>query len=135
MNAILVAYAPAIYACVALAALILVQVLVADFAGIRNKHVPGMPVTEGHSSFLFRSVRALANTNEILGLFLLLMGCALMLQASPAWINALAWVFVAARIAHTVSYYARWGMVRGAAFGIGLTAQAGLLIACLLKLF
>lgn len=134
MDTLVGMYGPAITAGVVLAALILVQVLVADVAGIRARHVPGMPVIEGHASFLFRSVRALANTNETLGLFLLLMGCALLLQASAAWVNPLAWVYVAARGAHTVCYYARWGLARGVMFGIGLAAQAGLLFACLLKL-
>lgn len=130
MTELLAAYGPAVTAAVVLAALILVQVLVADVAGIKARHVPGMPVTEGHGSFLFRSVRALGNTNETLGLFLLLMGCALLLQASPTWVNILAWVYVGARIAHTASYYARFGRTRGVVFGIGLTAQAGLLLVC-----
>lgn len=135
MPEMLAAYGPAVTACVVLAGLILVQVLVADLAGIRAQHVPGMPVTEGHGSFLFRAARALANTNETLGLFLLLMGCALLLQASAAWVNTLAWVYVGARGAHMASYYARYGRARGAAFGVGLAAQAGLLLACLLRLF
>lgn len=134
MNEILAVYGPAVTACVVLAALILVQVLVADFAGIKARHVPGMPVAEGHGSFLFRAVRALANTNETLGLFLLLMGCALLLQAAPSWVNTLAWVYVAARGAHTAAYYARLGRTRGLVFGIGLAAQAGLLLACVLAL-
>ena len=51
-------------ACTVLGALVLTQVLVADIAHMKAKHVPGMPVTGGHASFLFRAVRAHANTNE-----------------------------------------------------------------------
>lgn len=134
MSELVAIYSPALTACVVLAGLILVQVLVADLAGIKAKHVPGMPVTEGHSSFLFRATRALANTNESLGLFLLLMACALLLRATPAWVNLLACVFVAARGAHMAFYYARWGAARGAVFGLGLAAQAGLLVVCVLAL-
>lgn len=128
-------YSPALAACVLLAALIFLQVLVADVAGILAKHVPGMPVSEGHSSFHFRSVRALANTNETLGLFLLLMACALLLNATAAWVNTLVPVYVGARVLHTVCYYARWGRTRGVVFGVGLAAQAGLLLACVRALF
>lgn len=128
MPEFLIPYTSALAACVTLGGLIFMQVLVADFAGIKAKHVPGMPVTDGHSSFLFRAVRALANTNETLGLFLLLMFAALLLQASAAWVNGLAWAFVAARGLHMVCYYARWGTARGIVFGVSLLALLGLLI-------
>lgn len=130
MPDFLIPYTSALAACVTLGGLIFIQVLVVDFAGIKAKHVPGMPVTDGHASFLFRAVRALANTNETLGLFLLLMFAALLLQASAAWVNGLAWSFTVARGLHMVCYYARWGSARGIAFGAGLLAQFGLLIVC-----
>ena len=134
MQDFVAAYTSSLAACTVLGALIYIQVLVADLAGMKARHVPGMPVTEGHASFLFRAVRALANTNETLGLFLLLMFAALSLQANVAWVNGLAWAFVAARAMHMVCYYARWGVARGVAFGAGLAAQLGLLIVCVLKL-
>lgn len=128
MQDFLIPYGAALTACVTLGGLILIQVLVSDFAGIKAKHVPGMPVTDGHASFHFRAVRTLANTNETLGLFLLLTFAALWLQASAVWVNALAWAFVAARGAHMVCYYARWGTARGIVFGLSLLALFGLLI-------
>lgn len=128
MPDFLIPYTPALTACVTLGGLLFVQVLVADFAGIKAKHVPGMPVTEGHASFHFRAVRTLANTNETLGLFLLLTFAALWLQASAAWVNGLAWAFVSARGLHMVFYYARWGTARGIVFGASLLALLGLLI-------
>ncbi len=125
-----VPYTSALAACVTLGGLIFIQVLVADVAGMKAKHVPGMPVTDGHASFHFRAVRSLANTNETLGLFVLLLFAALLLQANAGWVNGLAWGYAAARGMHMVCYYARWGIARSVAFGAGLLAQFGLLIGC-----
>ncbi len=129
MNEALLAYHSTLVACAALAGLVMLQVLVADVAGMKAKHVPGMPVTDGHASFHFRAVRAIGNTNETLGLFLLLVALALLLGANPKWVNPLAWTYAAARAAHMAFYYVRVGWARSTAFGIGLAAQFGLLIA------
>lgn len=128
MQEALLAYQSTLCAATVLAGLILLQVLVADVAGMRAKHVPGMPVTDGHASFHFRATRALGNTNETLGLTLLLLALALLLGANPKWTNALAWTYVAARAGHMAFYYARLGPARSIAFGVGLAAQIGLLI-------
>lgn len=121
-------YHSTLVACLVLAGLVLLQVLVADFASIRAKHVPGMPVTEGHGSFLFRSSRALGNTNETLGLFLLLVALALAFGASPKWVGVLAWTYVVARGGHMGFYYLRMGLARSISFGVSLAAQVGLLV-------
>jgi len=134
MADFLVPYASTLAACVALSALILVQVLVADVAGMRAKHVPGMPVTDGHRSFFFRAVRAHANTTENLGVFVLLVLAALALGARAGWTGALVWAFVAARALHMACYYADWRLARSVAFGAGLLAQFGLLAVCALAL-
>jgi uncharacterized MAPEG superfamily protein len=128
MPETLAPYHSTLIACVVLAGLVLLQVLVADFASIRAKHVPGMPITEGHGSFLFRSARALANTNETLGLFLLLAALALALGANAQWTAILAWTYVAARAGHMGFYYLRMGLARSISFGVGLAAQAALLV-------
>jgi uncharacterized MAPEG superfamily protein len=135
MQDFMIPYTSALAACVTLGGLIFIQVLVADVAGMKAKHVPGMPVTEGHASFHFRAVRALANTNETLALFVLLLIAALLLQARPGWVNALVWTFTAARALHMGCYYARWSLARSAAFSVGLLAQFGLLIGCVQALF
>ena len=122
------AYHSTLVACVVLAGLIMVQVLVADLAGMKAKHVPGMPVADGHASFHFRAVRAIGNTNETLGLFLLLAALAIVLGANPKWTNALTWMYVAGRAGHMTFYYAKAGLARSVAFGVGLAAQFGLLI-------
>jgi uncharacterized MAPEG superfamily protein len=130
-----VAYHSTLFAGVVLAVLLMVQVLVADLAGMKAKHVPGMPVVDGHASFHFRSVRALGNTNETLPLFLLLAGLALALGANVQWTNALAWVYVAARAGHMAFYYARIGMARSIAFGFSLGAQFALMVLVLAAAF
>ena len=135
MPEVLLAYHSTLVACAALAGLLMTQVLVADLAGIRAKHVPGMPIADGHASFLFRSARALANTNETLGLFLLLVGLALAFGAAAKWVDLCAWIYVAARLGHMTSYYARRGLARSIAFGIGLGAQFALLVLVLMAAF
>ena len=128
MSEALLAYQSMFVACVVLAFLILAQVLIADFASIRAKHVPGMPVTDGHASFHFRAVRAIGNTNETLGLFLLLAALAVLLGANAKWSGILAWVYVAGRAGHMTFYYARIGWARSTAFSVSLAAQIGLLL-------
>jgi uncharacterized MAPEG superfamily protein len=131
MSEALLAYHSTLLACTAVAVLVFIQVLVADYASIKAKHVPGMPVTDGHGSFHFRAVRALGNTNETLALFLLLAALALLLGANAKWTGILAWVYVAGRAGHMGFYYARMGLARSSSFGISLGAQFGLLVLCL----
>jgi uncharacterized MAPEG superfamily protein len=102
--------------------LILLQMLVADFAGIRTRHVPGTPVPADHSLFLFRAVRAHANTNESVAAFVLLALFGIFSAANAQWLNVLAWTYVGARIAHMLCYYADQRLLRSIAFGIGLLA-------------
>lgn len=117
-----------------LGCLVLVQVLIGDFAGIRFKHVPGMPITTGHGDFLFRATRVVGNTNEMLPLFLLLSVTAVLMGASPKWAAIWVWTFAVARAVYALCYYADWRLARSTVFGLGLLAQAGLLALCLLTL-
>lgn len=131
MQEALLAYHSTLIACTVLGVLIFIQVLIADIASMKAKHVPGMPVTSGHSSFHFRAVRAIGNTNETLGLFLLLAALAILLGASAKWTNIMAWLYVAGRAGHMTFYYLRMGLARSSSFGISLGAQFGLLVLCL----
>ncbi|HUP91217.1 MAG TPA: MAPEG family protein [Solimonas sp.] len=117
-----------------LAGLMFVQFLVADISGIRAKHVPGMPVTGGHADFLFRATRALANTNENIGLFLLIVLCGILLGANPAWMATGVWLFVVARAVHMGCYYADLRTLRSAGFTLGALAQLALLVIAALAL-
>ena len=128
MPELLSPYHSALIAGVVLASLIMLQVLIADVASIKAKHVPGMPITDGHGSFLFRSARALGNTNETLGLFLLTAVLAMAFGARAQWVNALVWAYVAGRAGHMLFYYLRQGLLRSISFGIGLGATFALLL-------
>lgn len=134
MAELMAIYAPALTAAVALAVLMLVQVLVVDFAGIRAKHVPGTSVPEDHSNFLFRATRTVANTNETFGLFLLVFACSLLVGATAAWVNTLVPLYVVARTVYAICYYADWRTPRSIVFGFTLLSIGGLLLACVAKL-
>ena len=122
MPEFLLPYTGVIGAFGAAGVLILLQMLVADFAGIRSRHVPGTPVPPDHGLFLFRAVRAHANTNESVAAFVLLALFGIFSAANAQWLNGLAWTYVGARIAHMLSYYADQRLLRSVAFGIGLLA-------------
>lgn len=128
MAEFLVPYGPALGAYVCVGALYIVQALVADVTAIRTRHTPGMPVTGGHDDFLFRSVRAQANTNENLPVFVILSTAAILLGASPWWTNRLAWGFAVARLAHMLAYYADLRLARSASFTASFACVVGLLI-------
>ena len=117
-----------------LAALMMVQLLVADVAGMRARHVPGMPVTGGHQDFHFRATRAHANTNENLPVQVLLILVAVLLAADPRWSAGTAWAFTAARAGHMTFYYLDLRLARSISFGVGMVAQFALLVVCLMAL-
>lgn len=135
MHSWIAPYAPAVFAMAATAALFLFQLLVLDLVGMRSRHVPGTPVAADHASFLFRASRAHANTNESLAAFVLLAVVAILSSASPAGVNACAWLYVAGRLAHMLCYYADLRTARSLAFAVSLTALFALLIVVLTALF
>lgn len=128
----LLPYQSFLVANVVLAALVVVQVLVQDFASIKAKHVPGMPVTAGHGSFHFRAVRAHGNTNEQLPVWILTVLLAILLGADAQWSACAGWLFTAARLGHMTFYYLDARLARSVAFGLGLLAQFTLLVLCAL---
>lgn len=134
MLELMLPYQGLLTASAVLAALMLAQLLVADVAGMRAKHVPGMPVTGGHGDFHFRATRAHANTNENLPVQVLLIVVAVLLAADPRWSAGAAWAFTAARAGHMAFYYFDLRLARSIAFGVGVTAQLALLVVCLMAL-
>jgi uncharacterized MAPEG superfamily protein len=134
MTETLIPYTALIQASTVLAALVLVQVLVTDFANLRAKHLPGAPVPVDHKLFLFRAARAHANTLENLATQVLLVVLAILAAASPKWAGIAAWGFTAARAGHMVCYYGDWRLARSVAFGVGLFAQFALLALVVLAL-
>jgi uncharacterized MAPEG superfamily protein len=131
MTEIATGYGSVLTAWVALAGLALLQAGVADFAGIRSKHTPGMPVTSGHDDFLFRAVRAQANTLENLPVFILLSLAAILLGADAGTTRTLAWAFVGARALHMGAYYADLRTFRSIAFAVGFLSVIGLFVVAL----
>lgn len=128
MPEYLVAYQSVATACLGLAALLVVQLIVLGVANRRDPHVPGMPITEGHGSFFFRAARAHANLLENLPAFLLLALAAVVLGANPRWTGYAAWAFVVARVLHAVCYYTDKRTARSAMFGLGALAQLAMLV-------
>jgi uncharacterized MAPEG superfamily protein len=106
--------------------LLLLQMIIADVAGVRAGHVPGAAVTGGHDDFFFRAFRA--HTNETLGAFILLALFGILRTASPTGLNACATVYVAARLAHMVCYYADIKLMRSASFVVAFLALVGMLV-------
>jgi uncharacterized MAPEG superfamily protein len=128
MSEIFIPYTSALHALVMLAVLFLVQLLVADVAGLTSKHTPGTPVVGGHDDFLFRAVRAHANTNESLAAFILAAFAAIALAVDPVWVGRLVWGFVIARALHMAAYYADLRNLRSGAFALGLGCMIALIV-------
>ncbi|GJM07957.1 MAG: hypothetical protein DHS20C11_02330 [Lysobacteraceae bacterium] len=124
-------YALTVWSMGAMAALMLVQALVADFAGIRVAHKPGSPVQADPESFLFRATRTQANTNETIAVFILLAIVGMLAGAAPVWFNYAALGFVVTRLVYATAYYANWPLFRSITFGISLAMLAAMLLACI----
>ena len=111
-----------------MAALMLVQLLVADVMGIRHRHVPGTPVAADHANILFRVTRTVSNTNESIAIFI----CALLFcifgAASPTYTGYAAWLFVLARVVYTVCYYTNQQILRSTSFALSLLALLALIV-------
>lgn len=122
MAELLHLYGPAVSAVGVLGVLMLVQVLVVDVLGIRACHAPGHPVTPDPADPRFRAVRALANTNESVAIFLLLPGFAIATATRPWIVNRCAEIYVAARLGHMGCDYAGLSLLRSVSFVIGLVA-------------
>ncbi len=102
--------------------LYLVQLIVADIAGLRAKHTPGSPVEGGHDDFFFRTYRAHANTTESVGVFILLALFAIISGGDPVWTASVIWTYVGSRALHTGFYYLNIQLLRSVSFGLGVLA-------------
>jgi uncharacterized MAPEG superfamily protein len=125
----LLRYASTIWAMGAMGGLLLVQLIVVDVAGIGAGHKPGMPVEGGPERFFFRAARAHANTNESIAAFILLAVFGIFAGASAWWLNTCALLYVAARLAHMVFYYAGIQVMRSLSFVVAFLALIGMLVA------
>ena len=109
-------------------ALSLLQLLIFDLMAIKRKHPPGHPIESSHNNLLFRLSRAHANTNETMGVLILLFLFAALSAADPIWVNRLMIGYFACRVAHMICYYLAWPTLRGLVFGLSLLSLIGLFI-------
>ena len=120
-------YSSVITAMGTLAFLMLCQVLVVDVLGIRANHIPGSQVPADHGNLLFRATRTVANTNEIIAVFILAVSFCLFSAASPSLTAYATWTFVAARFLFSLCYYSNLQRLRSTMFGVSLAALAALI--------
>ena len=113
-------YSSAAYALIVLGGLLITQVLVNDVVGIVKKKTPGTIAKEDHATILFRVERVVANTNEVLGAFVILLLACVFTSANPVLTGYAAWAFVGTRIVFSLCYYANWQSARSASFGASL---------------
>lgn len=105
--------------------LFLLQLLIADVAGIKAGHTPGFSIEQNHDSFLFRANRALANSNESAAILILFSLFAVFSSAESSWVNTGALIYLGGRLGHMITYYANLKLLRSIAFAISL---AGLIM-------
>jgi len=110
-----------------------VQLAVVDVIGIKEKHTPGFSIEQSHNSFIFRANRALANSNESIGILILLTLFAMLSSANPAWLNGFAIAYWVGRVAHMSFYYFNLKLLRSGAFAISFSALLGMFIIGLLS--
>jgi uncharacterized MAPEG superfamily protein len=120
MQQILSHYSPAIFGFGVFGVIYLLQLVVADFAALRQGHTPGTSVEQGHDNFLFRATRAHANTSESIGAFILIGGFAVAAGGAPTWVNGLVWAFIGLRVGHMLAYYFDQRQLRSAVFGLSM---------------
>lgn len=116
-----------------LALIFLLQLLIMDIVGIKSGHIPGHPVPADHDNALFRSARALSNTNESVGIFILAVIFSILSSADPEWLNYGALVYFSGRVGHMVFYYSNLKLLRSISFGFSLLGLVGVLVAGFLQ--
>ena len=102
------------------------QLLVADVAAIAAKHTPGFPVIPNHNNFFFRATRAVANSNESVSIFVLLLIFGIFSGAQAKWLNISVSIYLLGRIAHMFCYYFDLKSARSAGFIVALIGLLGM---------
>jgi uncharacterized MAPEG superfamily protein len=128
MSELLSTYQLTSYSWGALTLLLIVQILIADLIGIKSRHTPGSPVEADHQNLLFRATRTVVNTNESIGVYVLVVLFCLFQGADPGYTGILSWAYVAARAAYAVCYYSNQQTMRSICFGFSLLVLIAMLI-------
>lgn len=109
-----------------------IQLTIADMASIRAKHIPGFMIEQDHGSFLFRSHRVLANSNESAAILILFALFGILSSANPAWLNGCALAYLVGRVGHMTFYYSNLKIARSVAFAISFCSLLGMFVVGLL---
>ena len=128
MDTPLETYQLSLTAMAAVGALMLVQLLVVDVVGIKRRHTPGSPVPADHGDLLFRVTRTVANMNESIAVFLILLLYCVLSGADASYTGIAAWVYFGSRVAYAGCYFADVRVMRSVFFGVSLLALVGLLV-------
>lgn len=126
MNRAIVHYIPALVAvtgAIAITALLMIVSVVVTNG--KNLHAGLTPTEIG--SLPFRAFRAHHNTLENNPAFAATTVLAILVSASPMWVNVTAVVYLLARVLHPAFYYANVAPARAGAFNIGLLAWLSML--------
>lgn len=127
-EALMNAYELTIYSWGALGLLLLVQLLVADILGIKSGHVPGTPPEPSHANALFRASRVVANTNESIAAYLVLVLFCIFSGADATYTAYFSWAYVTGRSVYAICYYFNRPTLRSMSFGITLLVLVGMLV-------
>lgn len=100
------------------ALLFLIQLTIADIVSIKAKHTPGFAIEQDHNQLIFRTHRAFANSNETIGILLLLSLFGILSGASADWLNAAAITYFVGRVLHMLFYYVNLALLRSIAFTV-----------------
>ncbi|MDP3516266.1 MAG: MAPEG family protein [Pseudohongiella sp.] len=105
-----------------------IQLAIADVVGIKEKHTPGFLIEQNHNSFIFRSNRVLANSNESAAILILLSLFGILSSANATWLNVCALAYLVGRFGHMVFYYCNLQIARSVAFAISFVSLLGMFI-------
>lgn len=112
-----------------------IQLAIADVIGLKAKHTPGYPISADHNNLHFRASRALSNSNESVGIFILFVCFGILSSANPEWLNISSIVYLVGRIAHMLCYYANLKALRSIAFSISFLALMAMFVVGILPWF
>ncbi|PHR61219.1 MAG: hypothetical protein COA43_04370 [Robiginitomaculum sp.] len=118
----------------AVGGLLLVQLIIADIAGIKSKHNPGSTVTADHNSFLFRATRVLGNMNESVMIFMAFAIAGILSGADPVLLGRSAMVYALARACFALCYWFNIKTARSIFFGVGAIALFVMGVAVIMSL-
>ncbi len=103
-----------------------IQLAIVDLVGMREKHPPGLLIEQDHGSFLFRSHRVLANSNESAAILIMFALFGVLCCANPTWLNGCALAYFVGRYGHMMFYYNNLKIARSVAFAIGFCGLLGM---------